>query len=211
MLLALLTSPAGGFLAPNRANADILLVANWVEKLPLGAATSQTQWLRNRAVDFDRSCWALLMTFAGCATTSAQTLQPNIYVMRHLQTPAGVTDPDLTDEGQRYAGLVNEWFRRDPPTVIYVSNTKRAQQTAEPLAQRLKLAPKVYNPADTPGLVASVLKESGTVLVVGHSNTVPEIIASLGGERPRELTHEDFGDIWHVAVPDRLTTHVRIE
>ena len=153
---------------------------------------------------------ALLMTFAGCATTSPETLQPNIYVMRHLHTPAGVTNPDLRLKASDMPVWSTSGFARDPPTVIYVSNTKRAQQTAEPLAQRLKLAPKVYNPADTPGLVASVLKELGTVLVVGHSNTVPEIIASLGGERPRELTHEDFGDIWHVAGPGRLTTHVRI-
>jgi hypothetical protein len=36
------------------------------------------------------------------------------------------------------------------------------------------------------------------VLVVGHGNTVPEIVAQLGGARPGELTETDFGDIFRV-------------
>ena len=59
---------------------------------------------------------------------------------------------------------------------MYVSSTKRAQQTTGPLARRLKLTPKIYDRRDTPGLIAAVSVETGTVLIVGHSNTVPEII-----------------------------------
>ena len=136
--------------------------------------------------------------------------QPNIYVMRHLHTPAGVSNAELTEEGRRFALLASDWFRRDPPDVIYVSTTRRAQQTAEPLAQRLHLTPKQYDPADTAGVVAAVLKEKGTVLVVGHSNTVPDIVAGLGGERPPALVHEDFGDIWHVSGPARATVRTKL-
>ncbi len=158
-----------------------------------------------------RSIWiALLVALGGCATVGSSTPQPNIYVMRHLHTPAGVTNPDLTDAGQRTAILVDRWFRRDPPAVIYVSSTRRAQQTAAPLAMRLKLTPKIYNPADTPGLLAAVIQEKGTVLVVGHSNTVPEIVAGLGGTRPAPLIHENFGDIWRVAGSERATSHFKL-
>ena len=158
-----------------------------------------------------RSFVVALFALASCATTAPPPpAQPNIYVMRHLHTPKGATDPDLTAEGFRYAAAVSLWFRRDPPNVIYVSSTKRAQQTAAPLAQRLQLTPKIYDPRDTPGLLASVIKEPGTVLVVGHSNTVPDIVAGLGGTRPGPLVHEDFGDIWHVAGPDRTTTSDRL-
>ena len=131
---------------------------------------------------------ALLLATIGCAIVPPPSPRPNIYVMRHLHTPQGAKDPDLTDEGRRYAQLVAETLRRDPPNVIYVSTTKRAQQTAGPLARNLKLTPKTYNSADTPGLVASALQEPGTVLIVGHSNTVPEII---------ELTKTwEFGHYW---------------
>ena len=76
---------------------------------------------------------ALLVALSGCATTNASPLpQPNIYIMRHLHTPAGVSNAELTEEGRRFALLASDWFRRDPPDVIYVSTTRRAQQTAEP-------------------------------------------------------------------------------
>jgi broad specificity phosphatase PhoE len=153
---------------------------------------------------------ALLVAFASAVGHAATPAQPNIYVMRHLHTPAGVSDPDLTDEGKKYAAAVSHSFQRDPPDVIYVSSTKRAQQTAAPLAERLKLTPKIYDPRDTPGLIASVSAESGTVLIVGHSNTVPDIVQKLGGQRPDDLSHEDFGDIWHIAGPEKITTQARI-
>ena len=54
------------------------------------------------------------------------------------------------------------------------------------------------------GLIASVSAETGTVLIVGHSNTVPDIVEKLGGQRPDDLSHEDFGDIWHIAGPEKI-------
>ena len=152
---------------------------------------------------------ALLLMLLGCAT-AAPPAMPNIYVMRHLHTPRGATDPDLTAEGLRHARLLVDRLVQDAPAVIYVSATKRAQQTAAPLAARLAIMPKVYNPADTPGLVAAVLAETGTVLVVGHSNTVPDIVERLGGARPAPLAHEDFGDVWHLSGPDRVTRRINL-
>lgn len=153
---------------------------------------------------------ALLVATVSAMGPAVTPAQPNIYVMRHLHTPAGVSDPDLTAEGMKYAAAVEDWFQRDPPNAIYASSTKRAQQTVEPLARRLKLAPKIYDPRDTPGLLAAVSLETGTVLIVGHSNTVPDIIEKLGGKRPADLTHEDFGDIWHVTGPEKSTTRTHI-
>ncbi len=154
----------------------------------------------------------LLFGLAGCASVvrPAPTV-PDYFVMRHLQTPAGATDPDLTDEGRRNARLLIVWFRHQRPDAIYVSDTKRARQTADPLARSLKIVPKVYRPADTAGLIAALSMETGTVLVVGHSNTVPDIIDRLGGHRPAPLAHEDFGDIWRVSGTPRTTQHSRID
>lgn len=153
---------------------------------------------------------AALLMLAGCAAAPPPAPVPNIHVMRHLNTPEGVRDPDLTAEGQSTAAALAQWLSRDPPAVIFVSDTKRARQTAAPTAARFGVTPTVYNPADTPGLVAAVLAQRGTILVVGHSNTVPDIIAGLGGERPAPLVHEDFGDIWHIHGPARTTVRIRL-
>lgn len=153
---------------------------------------------------------ALLLTLGACASVSGPASPPDVYVMRHLHTPAGADNPDLTAEGQRHALLLAEILKGAPPTLIYVSSTRRAQQTAAPLASMLGLTPKIYNPADTPALIAAVSAERGTVLIVGHSNTVPEIIERLGGQRPAPMVHEDFGDLWRIAGQTRATTRIRI-
>lgn len=144
---------------------------------------------------------AVFFALAACVSAGAQPpAAPNVYVVRHLNTPAGERDPDLLPEGRRVAALLPAWFERERarPVAIYVSDYKRTRQTAGPLAERLGLSVTLYDPADTPALIARVRAETGPVLIVGHSNTVPDIVAALGGTRPAPLVHEDFGDIWRV-------------
>jgi len=47
-------------------------------------------------------------------------------------------------------------------------------------------------------VIARLKAEPGNVLVVGHSNTVPDIVEALGGTRPAALEETDYGAIWHV-------------
>jgi phosphohistidine phosphatase SixA len=150
-----------------------------------------------------------LLALAACATTTASE-PPPIYVMRHLNTPAGERDPDLLPEGQQIAAFLPEWFGRQRMRAIYVSDFKRTRQTAAPLAARLGLTPIVYDPADTPGLIARVRAGPLPALIVGHSNTVPDIVAGLGGTRPAPLVHEDFGDIWRIGA-DGTTIRSKLE
>jgi hypothetical protein len=37
--------------------------------------------------------------------------------------------------------------------------------------------------------------------VVGHSNTVPDIVEQLGGARPEPIAHDRHGDIWRITRP----------
>lgn len=143
--------------------------------------------------------FAALLLFAACAcaTKPAEPPAPSWYVMRHLQKAQG-PDPALSTEGAANARKLASRFDDDRPTAIYVSTTKRAAETAGPLAAKLGITVKTYDPGDTPGLVARVRSEPGTVLVVGHSNTVPDIVAALGGVRPGDMAETEFGDIFRV-------------
>lgn len=68
-------------------------------------------------------------------------------------------------------------------TAVYHSDTNRTRDTAAPLARALGLTPVVYPANDVAGVVAQVFADhrGETVLVVGHSNPVPLIIAEAGG------------------------------
>ena len=157
---------------------------------------------------------ALLLALLPATAFAEPAAQP-VYVLRHLNTPAGEPDPDLLPEGRAAAIALADLMETDRfqgahrPVAIYVSDYKRTRQTAAPTAARLALNLTVYDPRDTAGLIARVRAETGPVLIVGHSNTVPDIVAALGGERPAPLSHPDFGDLWVVA-PGGATTKLRI-
>jgi broad specificity phosphatase PhoE len=157
----------------------------------------------------------LLALLPGLAVAQTPAPAHPIYVVRHLNTPEGQPDPDLLPEGQAAAIALADLMETDAfqgarrPVAIYVSDYKRTRQTAAPTAARLALSVTLYDPRDTPGLIARIRAEPGPVLIVGHSNTVPDIVAALGGTRPAPLTHPDFGDLW-IVLPDGTTTRQRI-
>ena len=76
---------------------------------------------------------------------------PIFYVMRHLHTPAGERDPDLTAEGSSRRSCSPTGSRRSRRRPSMSATTGARRQTAAPLAARLGLTPIVYDPADTPG------------------------------------------------------------
>ena len=147
---------------------------------------------------------------AGCTSVGEPPASRPDYVMRHLNTPEGERDPRLTPEGQRTARLLAERLASEPPAAIYVSTYRRTQDTAAPLADRTGQTPIIYDPGDTPALIARVRAGPRPALIVGHSNTVPDIVEQLGGTRPGPLAHEDFGDLWLIAA-DGATQRLRIE
>lgn len=84
--------------------------------------------------------------------------------------------------------------------VIYHSDTIRSEKTAQPLATELMISPIQYPPLDVEGLVAKILSNhSGDrVFVVGHSNTVPEIIDKLGGPRDPDINECVYDNLYVV-------------
>jgi len=141
---------------------------------------------------------ALLLGLALASSAAAgERPKPDFYVMRHLQKGSG-SDPGLSEEGRANAERLVQWFARHRPRAIFVSRTRRARETAAPLAARLHLVPQEYDPLDVAGVAARAKAERGPVLIVGHSNTVPDIVAALGGTKPAPIAEESFGRIWRV-------------
>jgi broad specificity phosphatase PhoE len=133
-----------------------------------------------------------------------------VIVIRHAEkdVSVSVTDPPLSQAGEARAALLAQMFG-DAKTVghvdaIYVSPALRNRLTAAPLAARLGISATVV-PADDPrGLVRRVLREhaGGRVLIVGHSDTIPQIVAALSGNpKIPELDVQEYGTMYIVTVP----------
>ncbi|MCR5871874.1 MULTISPECIES: histidine phosphatase family protein [unclassified Sphingomonas] len=150
------------------------------------------------------------LALALACTLAAPALAKDVpvYVVRHFDTPKGEKDPDLLPQGTVRAEALARWFRGKRLCAVLVTQYKRTRQTAAPTAAGRSIAIQSYDAADTAGAVARAKSSACPVLIVGHSNTVPDIVEKLGGTRPGDLVHEDFGDVW--TVTDGKTAHAKV-
>jgi probable phosphoglycerate mutase len=131
-----------------------------------------------------------------------------VIVIRHAEKDlAGGADPNLSADGTARAALLARMFGVAAPgriDAIYVSQTVRSRATAAPLAAALNLTPVVAAANDAAGLARRALREhaGGRVLIVGHLDTVPAIVAELSGERDIPKIGElEYGAMYVVTVP----------
>lgn len=139
---------------------------------------------------------------------------PRVILVRHAEKQAGGgADPALSEVGAARAQRLRVNLADAGVTRILVTQWRRTAETAAPLAELLNIQPEVV--ATTANLdqhiqdvVAAVRKPgAATVLVVGHSNTVPLIIAALGAQTPIVIDESEFGDlfmVWKEAAETRL-------
>lgn len=159
---------------------------------------------------------ALLALSLALVTPSAACRGPltTVYLARHAEKAAdpGDGDPELTEVGQVRAQALAATLTDVPLTAAYATELKRTQQTLAPTAAAHGLAPTVLPAKDVAGLVAALKATPAgqRVLVVGHSNTLPEIMAGLGAGTP-EIQHGDYDDLFVLVLggeqPELLRLH----
>lgn len=125
---------------------------------------------------------------AGFAAGCTQAPPAVVYVVRHAEkatTPAG--DPTLTAAGEARAQSLADKLGEKSIVAVYSTDTTRTQRTAAPLAAKVGLAVQSYSV--TEDLVQHVLTtpKGKVVVIVGHSNTVPQIITAFGATLPPEI------------------------
>ncbi|WP_426177448.1 histidine phosphatase family protein [Massilia sp. TWR1-2-2] len=123
-----------------------------------------------------------------------------IYVVRHSEKAPDGKDPELSEQGRVRAQNIAATLHRAGITSIFSSTTTRTQQTAQPLAQRSKLVVRTYDPGAPKALVEKVKAQSGVVLVVGHSNTVPELVRLFGGAPGADIADNEFDRMYQLIV-----------
>jgi broad specificity phosphatase PhoE len=132
-----------------------------------------------------------------------------VIVIRHAEKELnGSQDPPLSAAGEARAALLAHMFgskgSSGQVTAIYVSPLVRNRMTAAPLAAALGIQPVEMPPDDPRALVRRVLKDNtgGRVLIVGHADTVPQIVALLaGGNAAVAPGDAEYGTMYIVTIP----------
>ena len=128
---------------------------------------------------------------------------PVIFVVRHAEkATTGGNDPDLSVAGQKRAEALARILKDSQITSVFVTEFKRTQQTAAPTARAAHLTPTVVPAGDTPALVAKLRALNGNALVVGHGNTIPDLMKALGIATPITIPEDDYTEIFLVSLGD---------
>jgi broad specificity phosphatase PhoE len=159
-----------------------------------------------------------LATLAACAPTAPATsaAAPSaaaqdstvIVLVRHAEKGgvAGDTDPPLSAAGEARARALADVLRTSSIDEIIVTQYRRTGATAAPIASALGIVPDTFSTRAQghPAAVAAAAREhrGKTVLVVGHSNSVPAIITALGAGAMADLCEAEYSNLFVVVLRD---------
>jgi broad specificity phosphatase PhoE len=162
---------------------------------------------RRRSMRFAAAALIGLAMLSGCAThrvndealaaPSLSTL--TVHLVRHAEKASDdPKDPGLTDAGVLRAERLAAMLRDDAVVAVYATGYRRTQATAAPTAAARGLMVQTYDAAVPAADFVVRLRrehERGTLLIVGHSNTVAPIAAALCRCEVAPLRDDEF-DRW---------------
>ena len=147
-----------------------------------------------------RTAW--LVAIGLLAAGSPAWAQRAVFVVRHAERADQSRDSGLSAAGQARSAALARHLRDAGVTAAFVTDLQRTQQTAAPLAEMLGLKPVAMPAAPTQAMVERIRRDhaEGVVLVVGHSNTVPEVLELFGHAEPVTIRDDEY-DALFVLMP----------
>lgn len=127
-----------------------------------------------------------------------------VVLVRHAEKAVNPKDdPPLTKAGQERARALVDALKDTKVTVIITSDAQRTRETAQPLAEALGLKPVVIGlgrsgaKSHADAVTAELRRQAGgVVVVVDHADTIPLIIAALGGPHVPEIASKEYADFF---------------
>jgi phosphohistidine phosphatase SixA len=150
-------------------------------------------------------CFVLLTLLSATSFSAAPnyTVQSSttVILVRHAEKKVVAPenkDPDLSPAGIARAQELARMFGNTGISAIYATQFKRTQQTVKPLADKLRIPVTRVEAKKTSELVKQIRSQNlgQVIFIAGHNNTVPEIIASLGGPQLPIIPEEEFDNLY---------------
>lgn len=146
----------------------------------------------------------ILLCFAQIGFAQTTT----IYFIRHAEKADKSSDPVLSETGIQRANHWNDVFAAINFDAVYSTNYNRTQQTAAPTAKKNKVIVKLYDPKTID--IEKIKKEhlGQTILIVGHSNTTPDLVNKLIHQNVYETIEETtFGNLYIVTINESVVNY----
>ncbi|MGZ4983805.1 MAG: phosphoglycerate mutase family protein [Chthoniobacterales bacterium] len=143
----------------------------------------------------------LLAAVLSLASIQLISAQSTIFFVRHAEKAqdGDAKDPDISEIGRARAEALAKTLKDARITAIYATEFKRTQQTATPLAHASHVEVTIIPAKETEELIAKLKAAKGNALVVGHSNTLPDIMKALGVSDSISIADNDYDDLFVIS------------
>lgn len=142
----------------------------------------------------------------GCNTTTAPATDSavtTIILVRHAEKASdGTRDPDLNEAGKKRAIHLATMLKHENIAALYSTPYKRTQQTLQPLSDAKSIEITDYKPMDDAFLPMVLEKNKGeTIVISGHSNTIPGLVNQLLDEQKyQQLDEKEYDKLFIVTI-----------
>ena len=151
----------------------------------------------------------IVLVLLSCKTTS-------YYIVRHAEKETSTanntmtSDVPLSSAGKQRAEALKELLVKEHIKHVFSTNYIRTKSTAQPLVDAIHIPIEIYDPKD-PQFVSKLKTLNGNVLVVGHSNTVDDLVNELTGKKEiqTDLPDSAYGDLFVVKKKGKRITFQR--
>lgn len=163
---------------------------------------------------FTCTAFVISQTSVSKSTADENFKVTTVFLIRHAEkADAPREDPSLNDMGKARSQALANMLGQSEVKAIYTSQYLRTKLTGEPLAKQLGLTvtplqikmsktnPREISVESTKEVVDKIYERAGeAALVIGHSNTIPEVIKMLGGDVVPTIDEQKFDDLFVVTV-----------
>jgi phosphohistidine phosphatase SixA len=132
-----------------------------------------------------------------------------VYVVRHAERAddgpnsgfmGDTSDPPLSQSGWARARLIAEMLDDAGVTQVHSTDYLRTRSTGDPTAEAAGLEIESYDASDLPAFAARLRTLPGRHLVLGHSNTTPQLVEALGGDPGTAIEAMEYDRFYIVTI-----------
>jgi phosphohistidine phosphatase SixA len=154
----------------------------------------------------------VLLTLAGTASQAASQSDATIvYLVRHSERAEdGSDDPPTSAEGRERSTLIASMLADADLTQIHTTDLKRTRETGTPTAEAAGIDFMLYDPGDLQSFADELKATPGRHLVLGHSNTTPQMVTALGGDPGSDIEEMEYDRFYIVTLTDAGASTVLI-
>ena len=145
------------------------------------------------------------------AAIAAQSDATVVYLVRHAERAEdGTNDPPISQSGQQRAELIATLLSDAGITHIHTTDLKRTRSTGAPTSESTGLAMATYDPQDLTGFADQLRGMPGRHLVLGHSDTTPQLVEALGGDPSTPIEEMEYDRLYVLTLTSTGTSTVLI-